>query len=65
MNDDSFNDSNSSNEESSKHQKLNENMCNKSKFENKSVDNAQLIRESKDSCSERTTEDVEMRPGNW
>ncbi|XP_012339153.1 DDB1- and CUL4-associated factor 8 isoform X2 [Apis florea] len=62
VNDDSFNDSNSSNEESSKHQKLNENMCNKSKSENKSVDNTQLIRESKDNCSERTTEDVEMRP---
>ncbi|XP_043580889.1 DDB1- and CUL4-associated factor 8-like isoform X1 [Bombus pyrosoma] len=57
VDDDNCDDSNIFNEESSKHQKLNENVCNKSKSENKSVDNAQLV---KDSCEE-TIEDVEMR----
>lgn len=61
VNDDNCDDSNNSNKESSKHQKLNENVCNKSKFENK-IDNAQLVKEPKDSCSEEITEDVEMRP---
>ncbi|XP_071864572.1 DDB1- and CUL4-associated factor 8-like isoform X7 [Bombus fervidus] len=61
VDDDNCDDSNIFNEESSKHQKLNENVCNESKSENKSVDNAQLVKEPKDSCSEETTEDVEMR----
>ncbi|XP_033176020.1 DDB1- and CUL4-associated factor 8 isoform X5 [Bombus impatiens] len=61
VDDDNCDDTNIFNEESSKHQKLNENVCNKSKSENKSVDNAQLVKEPKDSCSEETTEDVEMR----
>ncbi|CAL7933171.1 unnamed protein product [Xylocopa violacea] len=62
VNGDSYDDSNSSDEESSKHQKLNENVCSKSKFEDKSINNVQLQREPKDSCNEIISEDVEMRP---
>ncbi|XP_076763520.1 DDB1- and CUL4-associated factor 8 isoform X2 [Xylocopa sonorina] len=62
VNGDSYDDSNSSDEESSKHQKLNEHMCGKSKFQDKTVNNAEPQREPKDSCSEIISEDVEMRP---